>query len=65
LDLGVTALAHLSIGMRGIILLVTEEQKPKYLDEKRMRGFRVTTVFEGTIEIHSIYPALYLMRDIM
>ena len=30
--------------------------------EKRMRDFRVTTVFEGTSEIHSIYPALYLIR---
>jgi len=30
--------------------------------EKRMRDFRVTTVFEGTSEIHSIYPALYLLR---
>jgi acyl-CoA dehydrogenase family protein 9 len=32
--------------------------------EKRMRDFRVTTIFEGTTEIHSIYPALYFMRDI-
>ena len=32
--------------------------------EKRMRDFRVTTVFEGTSEIHSIYPALYLMRNL-
>jgi acyl-CoA dehydrogenase family protein 9 len=32
--------------------------------EKRMRDFRVTTVFEGTSEIHSIYPALYLVRKI-
>jgi len=30
--------------------------------EKRMRDFRVTTVFEGTTEIHSIYPPLYLLR---
>ena len=30
--------------------------------EKRMRDFRVTTVFEGTTEIHSIYPALFLFR---
>jgi acyl-CoA dehydrogenase family member 9 len=30
--------------------------------EKRMRDFRVTTVFEGTTEIHSMYPALFLMR---
>lgn len=32
--------------------------------EKRMRDFRVTTIFEGTTEIHSIYPALYLLRTI-
>ena len=32
--------------------------------EKRMRDFRVTTVFEGTSEIHSIYPALYLLRNL-
>ena len=32
--------------------------------EKRMRDFRVTTIFEGTTEIHSMYPALYFMRDI-
>lgn len=32
--------------------------------EKRMRDFRVTTVFEGTSEIHSIYPALHLARDL-
>jgi acyl-CoA dehydrogenase family protein 9 len=32
--------------------------------EKRMRDFRVTTVFEGTTEIHSIYPALFLARKI-
>ena len=31
--------------------------------EKRMRDFRVTTIFEGTTEIHSIYPALYLLRE--
>lgn len=31
--------------------------------EKRMRDFRVTTVFEGTTEIHSIYPAIQLMRS--
>lgn len=30
--------------------------------EKRMRDFRVATVFEGTTEIHSIYPALFLIR---
>jgi acyl-CoA dehydrogenase family protein 9 len=32
--------------------------------EKRMRDFRVTTVFEGTSEIHSIYPGLYLVREL-
>jgi acyl-CoA dehydrogenase family protein 9 len=32
--------------------------------EKRMRDFRVTTVFEGTTEIHSIYPPLFIMRRI-
>ncbi len=32
--------------------------------EKRMRDFRVTTVFEGTTEIHSIYPALFMIRKI-
>jgi acyl-CoA dehydrogenase family protein 9 len=32
--------------------------------EKRMRDFRVTTIFEGTTEIHSIYPALYVLRTI-
>jgi acyl-CoA dehydrogenase family protein 9 len=32
--------------------------------EKRMRDFRVTTVFEGTTEVHSIYPALLGMRHI-
>ncbi len=31
--------------------------------EKRMRDFRVTTIFEGTSEIHSIYPPLTLFRD--
>jgi acyl-CoA dehydrogenase family protein 9 len=30
--------------------------------EKRMRDFRVTTIFEGTTEIHSIYPALTALR---
>jgi acyl-CoA dehydrogenase family protein 9 len=29
--------------------------------EKRMRDFRVTTIFEGTTEIHSIYPALFAL----
>jgi acyl-CoA dehydrogenase family protein 9 len=32
--------------------------------EKRMRDFRVATVFEGTTEIHSVYPALSGMRQI-
>jgi acyl-CoA dehydrogenase family member 9 len=32
--------------------------------EKRMRDFRVATVFEGTTEIHSIYPALFGMRKL-
>jgi len=32
--------------------------------EKRLRDFRVATVFEGTTEIHSIYPALSLIRRI-
>jgi acyl-CoA dehydrogenase family protein 9 len=32
--------------------------------EKRMRDFRVTTVFEGTTELHSVYPALLGMRHI-
>ena len=31
--------------------------------EKRLRDFRVTTVFEGTSEIHSIYPPLFLIRN--
>lgn len=30
--------------------------------EKRMRDFRVTAIFEGTTEIHSIYPALFVLR---
>ena len=30
--------------------------------EQRMRDFRVTTIFEGTTEIHSIYPALFMLR---
>lgn len=30
--------------------------------EKRLRDFRVTTIFEGTTEIHSIYPALLGLR---
>lgn len=32
--------------------------------EKRMRDFRVTTLFEGTTEIHSVYPALFLIRSL-
>jgi acyl-CoA dehydrogenase family protein 9 len=32
--------------------------------EKRMRDFRVTTIFEGTTEIHSIYPPMFVMRDL-
>jgi acyl-CoA dehydrogenase family protein 9 len=32
--------------------------------EKRMRDFRVTTIFEGTTEIHSIYPALFVLRNL-
>jgi acyl-CoA dehydrogenase family protein 9 len=31
--------------------------------EKRVRDFRITTIFEGTTEIHSIYPALYVLKD--
>ncbi len=32
--------------------------------EKRMRDFRVATVFEGTTEIHSVYPSLSILRKI-
>ena len=32
--------------------------------EKRLRDFRVTTIFEGTTEIHSIYPALFVLRTL-
>jgi acyl-CoA dehydrogenase family protein 9 len=32
--------------------------------EKRMRDFRVTTIFEGTTEIHSIYPPLFVLRQL-
>ena len=32
--------------------------------EKRMRDFRVGTIFEGTSEIHSIYPALFVLRHL-
>jgi len=30
--------------------------------EMRMRDFRVTTIFEGTTEIHSVYPAMFVLR---
>ncbi len=30
--------------------------------EKRLRDMRVATVFEGTTEIHSIYPPLFILR---
>lgn len=33
--------------------------------EKRMRDFRVATIFEGTTEIHSIYPPLALTRNFL
>jgi len=29
-----------------------------------MRDFRVTTIFEGTTEIHSIYPPLFVLRNL-
>jgi acyl-CoA dehydrogenase family protein 9 len=32
--------------------------------EKRMRDFRVTTIFEGTTEIHSIYPPVFVLRHL-
>lgn len=32
--------------------------------EKRMRDARVTTIFEGTSEIHSIYPPLTVIRHV-
>lgn len=32
--------------------------------ERRLRDFRVATIFEGTTEIHSIYPAIFLMRSL-
>jgi acyl-CoA dehydrogenase family protein 9 len=32
--------------------------------EKRLRDFRVTTIFEGTTEIHSLYPALTALRAV-
>ena len=32
--------------------------------EKRMRDFRVTTIFEGTSEIHSVYPPLSQFRSV-
>ena len=31
--------------------------------EKRLRDFRVTTIFEGTTEIHTLYPPLKLARE--
>jgi acyl-CoA dehydrogenase family member 9 len=31
--------------------------------EKRMRDFRVATIFEGTSEIHSVYPPLSAFRN--
>lgn len=33
--------------------------------EKRLRDFRVTTIFEGTTEIHTIYPPLLLLKDLV
>jgi acyl-CoA dehydrogenase family protein 9 len=33
--------------------------------EKRMRDFRVATIFEGTTEIHSIYPAVSIVRILL
>ncbi len=33
-------------------------------DEKRMRDARVSTVFEGTSEIHSIYPPTFAAREL-
>jgi acyl-CoA dehydrogenase family protein 9 len=32
--------------------------------EKRMRDFRVATIFEGTTEIHSIYPPVSMLKNI-
>jgi acyl-CoA dehydrogenase family protein 9 len=32
--------------------------------EKRLRDFRVATIFEGTTEIHSIYPPLHVLRTL-
>ena len=32
--------------------------------EKRMRDFRVATIFEGTTEIHSMYPAMFALRTL-
>ncbi|MGD8990503.1 MAG: acyl-CoA dehydrogenase family protein [Desulfobacterales bacterium] len=32
--------------------------------EKRMRDFRVATIFEGTTEIHSMYPAMFALRNL-
>ncbi len=33
--------------------------------EQRMRDFRVTTIFEGTTEIHSIYPAIFTIKNVL
>ncbi len=33
--------------------------------EKRLRDSRVTTIFEGTTEIHSIYPPISLLRNVV
>lgn len=32
--------------------------------EKRLRDFRVTTIFEGTTEIHAMYPPLFVLRNL-
>ncbi|MBW2436723.1 MAG: acyl-CoA dehydrogenase family protein [Deltaproteobacteria bacterium] len=32
--------------------------------ERRMRDFRVATIFEGTTEIHSMYPAMFVLRTL-
>ena len=32
--------------------------------ENRMRDFRVATIFEGTTEIHSMYPAMFALRTL-
>lgn len=33
--------------------------------EKRMRDFRVSTIFEGATEIHSIYPPMHALRRLI